>query len=91
MMIHLTCGAESWLQIGQGFFAFAAAGLWLCASLIRVPTDIKSGYGKLIGVDEMSAGFKRQARWNAYAALCAGIAAFLSAVPIITPTCLNLG
>jgi hypothetical protein len=65
--------------------------LWLYASSIRLPTDIKSGYGALVGVEEMNAGFRKQARWNAYAAGCAGIAAFLSAVPIVTPTCLNLG
>jgi hypothetical protein len=46
-----------WLSVAS---AFIAALLWFYASSISVPTDIKSGYGALLGVEEMSAGFKKQ-------------------------------
>ena len=57
--------------------ALCAAGLWFYASKIRVPTDIKSGYGGLVGIEEMSAGFKRQGFWNAVAAAMTGAAVLL--------------
>jgi hypothetical protein len=46
---------------------------------IKVPTNIESGYGKLVGVEEMSAGLKKQTQWNGYAAACTGVAASLQA------------
>jgi hypothetical protein len=61
-----------WLSVASGFIA---ALLWFYASSISVPTDIKSAYGALLGVEEMSAGFKKQARWNAIAAAVTGVAA----------------
>jgi hypothetical protein len=57
-----------------------AAGLWFYASMIKVPTDIESGYGKLVGVKEMSAGFKKQAIWNSYAAVMTAVAVGFQAV-----------
>lgn len=58
--------------------ALGAAGLWLYASIIRVPTDIKSGYGgPLVGVEEMSAAFRKQGFWNAAAAAATGAAVLL--------------
>jgi hypothetical protein len=53
--------------------------LWLYAAVLRVPTNIGSGYGALVGVDEMTAGFKKQANWNSYAALATAAAALLQA------------
>ncbi|MGO8845501.1 MAG: hypothetical protein ACLQFI_09245 [Methylocella sp.] len=57
--------------------ALGAAGLWFYASIIHVPTDIKSGYGSLVGVEKMSAGFKKQGFWNAVAAAMTGTAVLL--------------
>lgn len=57
--------------------ALGAAGLWFYASMIHVPTDIKSGYGKLVGVEKMTAGFKKQGLWNAVAAAMTGAAVLL--------------
>jgi hypothetical protein len=57
--------------------ALGAAGLWFYASTIRVPTNIKSGYGRLEGVEEMSTGFKKQGFWNAVAAAMTGAAVLL--------------
>jgi hypothetical protein len=58
--------------------ALGAAVLWLYASFIRVPTDIKGGYGgPLVGVEEMSAAFRKQGRWNAAAAAATGVAVLL--------------
>jgi len=64
----------SWLSVAA---ALGAAGLWFYASKIRVPTDIKSGFGSLVGIEEMSAGFKRQGIWNAVAAAMTGAAVLL--------------
>jgi hypothetical protein len=65
--------------------ALSAAGLWFYASIIPVPTDIKSGYGRLVGVEEMSAGFEKQAFWNAVAAAMTGAAVILDLVARIFP------
>ena len=73
---------STWIGVAT---AFVAAALWFYASLIHVPTDIKSGFGKLVGVDEMSAGFKKQARWNAFAAAVTGVAAAMQAIALLYP------
>jgi hypothetical protein len=65
--------------------AFIAAVLWFRASLIHVPTQIGSGYGSLVGVEEMSAGFEKQARWNAFAAAMTGVAAVFQGVALWLP------
>jgi hypothetical protein len=64
----------SWLAVAA---ALGAAGLWFYSSIIDVPTDIESGFGKLVGVEEMSAGFKKQGFWNAVAAAMTGGAVLL--------------
>jgi hypothetical protein len=58
---------------------FMAAVLWFYAAWIGVPTHIKSGYEMLVGVDEMSAAFRKQGFWNAAAAVTTGAAALLQA------------
>ena len=72
--------ALSWLSIAAGFVAGA---LWLYAALIKVPTNIGSGYGALVGVEEMTAGFKKQAFWNSCAAIATAVAALLQAAAIM--------
>ena len=62
------------LNVLAAVAALGAAGLWFYASVLHVPTDIKSGYGSLVGVEEMSAGFSRQGFWNAVAAAMTGLA-----------------
>ena len=57
--------------------ALVAAALWFYEASIHVPTDIKSGYGRLVGVDEMSASLKKQGFWNAVAAALTGAAVLL--------------
>jgi hypothetical protein len=67
----------NWLSIIAGFLAGV---LWLYASNIKVPTKLASGYGgNVVGLEEMSAGFKRQAAWNSYAAIATAAAAVLQA------------
>src|SRR5262249_28681561 len=58
-----------WSSIITGFLSGA---LWLYASTITVPTNIGSGYGTLVGVEEMTVGLKKQAIWNSYAAVNCG-------------------
>ncbi len=67
----------SWLSTAV---ALGAAGFWFYSSVIDVPTDIGSGYGRLVGVEEMSAGFKKQGFWNALAAAMTGAAVLLDQV-----------
>jgi hypothetical protein len=71
----------SWFAI---LAAFISGGLWLYASLIKVPTDIGSGYGALVGVKEMSGGFRRQAIWNSWAAGATALAAMLQGATMLT-------
>jgi hypothetical protein len=70
----------SWLSIGAGFLS---GTLWLYAALVRVPTNIESGWGTLVGVDEMSAGFRKQAFWNSCAAVATAAAALFQAAALI--------
>jgi hypothetical protein len=52
-------------------------GSLVYASLVRVPTDLKSAYGTLLGAEEMSVGFQKQGFWNAVAAAITGLAVLL--------------
>lgn len=70
-----------WLSIGAGFLSGA---LWFYAAIIKVPTNFGSGYGALVGVEEMTAGFKKQAIWNSSAAAATAIATVLQAVAMMT-------
>jgi hypothetical protein len=72
--------ALSWLSIVAGFISGA---LWLYAAWIKVPTKIESGWGALVGVEEMTAGFKKQAVWNGWAAIATGTAAVLQATAML--------
>jgi len=71
----------TWLSIIAGFLSGA---LWLYAASIKVPTNIGSGYGTLVGVEEMTAGFRKQAIWNSFAAAATAIAAVLQAIAMMT-------
>ena len=73
-------GALNWLSIVAGFLSGA---LWLYAASIKVPTNIVSGWGALVGVEEMTAGFKKQATWNSYAAVATAAAALLQAAAVM--------
>jgi hypothetical protein len=45
-------------------------------------TNIGSGFGALVGVEEMRAGFRKQATWNSCAAAATAIAALLQAAAV---------
>jgi len=77
MAIH---SALNWLSIVAGF---VAGTLWLYASLVKVPTKIGSGFGALVGVEKMTAGFKKQAFWNSCAAVATAAAALLQAAAML--------
>jgi hypothetical protein len=74
--------AFTWLAIVA---ALASGTLWLRAALIKVPTNIQSGFGALVGVEEMSAGFRRQSIWNSHAAGATAAAAILQMLTLIVP------
>jgi hypothetical protein len=46
---------------------------WFISSMIKIPTEIKSGFGKLVGVEEMTLAFRKQSRFNSSAAFFAAI------------------
>ena len=73
-------GALIWLSIAAGFLSGA---LWLYAASIKVPTNIGSGWATLVGVQQMSAGFRKQAFWNSYAAVATAIAALFQAAAVM--------
>jgi len=68
------------LSIGS---ALISGVLWLYASLIKIPIGISSAWGKLNGVEEMSAGFQKQARWNSIAAFATAFAAGLQGISML--------
>jgi hypothetical protein len=70
----------SWLAI---LSSASSAGLWLVASLIKVPTNIGSGYGGLVGIPEMTQGFARQAAWNGWAAGMTAVAALAQGLSML--------
>jgi hypothetical protein len=71
----------SWLTIITNF---AAALLWWHSATFPVPiNDIKSGWGSLTGVEEVSAAFNLQADWNAWAAGVTGMAVLFQALSLI--------
>jgi hypothetical protein len=72
----------NWLSIAAGF---CSGALWLYAGLIKVPTNIDSAWGTLTGVKEMTAGFKKQAIWNSWAAGATAAAALLQAIAMLIP------
>ena len=72
--------AFSWPAIVAGFLSGV---LWLYAARIKVPTEIGSGFGALVGIEAMSAGFNRQASWNGYAAIATGAAALFQAIAMM--------
>ena len=72
--------ALGWLSIAAGF---TSGALWLYAALIKVPTEIGSGWGAFVGVEEMTAGFKKQTFWNGWAALATAAAAALQAAAML--------
>jgi hypothetical protein len=65
---------------------FLAGLLWFRAARIKVPTTLASGYGGTIeGLQEMAAGFEKQAAWNSYAAVMTALTAVLQALTQILP------
>jgi len=81
-MEEATHNAFIWSSIITGFLSGA---LWFYASSINVPTNIGSGYGALVGVEEMTTGFRKQAIWNSYAAVATAVAVVLQAFGQIFP------
>jgi hypothetical protein len=67
-----------WLSIALGF---VAAGLWLYAARIKVPTNLVSSFGgQAEGLDKMQEGFRRQATWNSLAAMATAVAVLCQAL-----------
>jgi hypothetical protein len=65
-------------------FPFRCALALRCT--IHVPTNIGSGFGTLVGVEELTIGFKKQAAWNGYAAIATAAAALFQAAAMLSPT-----
>jgi hypothetical protein len=79
----------------SALFALFAAGLWLVASRVKTPRELKvfvhigsDGIGG--DVADLARGVAKQSRWNSYAATAAAIAALLQAISAALPTCADL-
>jgi hypothetical protein len=81
------CTTTPRLQLLAASFAFAAAVLWFCSCLVKVP---EIGDDNLIDENMHTLFFslRRQGRLNAYAALCAGFAALVQTILVFGPTCI---
>jgi hypothetical protein len=79
MAAHEVC---SWLAI---ITALLSGLLWLYSALIRIPTEkLGSGFGTLVGLADVTAALKKQALWNASAAIATGLAALLQVIAGLT-------
>src|SRR5690348_12872085 len=85
-------------------FALCAAILWFVSASVRTPeafansVDLSNatwsslrGHGDSSDLMDLGAALKRQSRWSAHAAICAGVAAILGAMPLICWKRLKLG
>jgi hypothetical protein len=89
--------AAQYLNYASAAFAISAAALWFVSALVKTPSsfpiavDISAatwdgsvgGTGYCPDLSNLGYALKRQSRWSAYAATCAGIAAILAAIPLI--------
>ena len=83
---------SQFVNFAGGLFAFAAAILWFISALVRTPETfvirneiLESSFDNSVGafsdsldLNELGKALRRQSRWSARAAVCAGVAAFLS-------------
>ena len=75
----------TWLAIS---FAFVSAVLWFYASILRIPIEkLGSGYGTLVGLEDVKAGIRRQTFWNACAAVATGAAALFQGIAMLSAIC----
>jgi hypothetical protein len=69
------------LQVLSALLSIAAAVLWLRASLLPAPERLKVIIGGEDGfggeLPELFSAFRRQSRWNAFAASCASGSALM--------------
>ena len=85
------------LNYAAAAFAFAAAVLWFISALVKTPPsfsiavevstssydDSAGGTGYSLDLLNLANALRRQSRWNAYAASCAGLAAILGALALL--------
>ena len=81
-----------WLNIFSALFAFLAAIFWLLSTRVKTP-EAFSVHGVSVGGDVSSVhskdfailanALKKQSRFSAWAAMCAGCAAVLQAVELL--------
>jgi hypothetical protein len=79
------------LQISTTIFALAAATLWFISASIKTPTTFEitgADLGGLVRAEspeltELGNAMKRQSRWSALAAKCAGVSAIAQAATIL--------
>jgi hypothetical protein len=77
---------HSWFYWGAVALGFLSGALWVYAARINVPTHLVTAYGgPIVGLDEMRAGFEKQATWNSWAATCTALAVFCQVVATLVP------
>jgi hypothetical protein len=100
---HMSCPTEARLQLLQAGLAVAAAVLWIRSARVEIPsTGRRAGRAAIVrrppgeemtigDLGKISEAFGLQSRRSARAAWCAAIAAFLGAILVYAPACLNMG
>ena len=74
-------GGCSALSIITGF---VAAYLWFRSASENVPIEkIQSAWGTLVGVEEVTAGFKKAAIWNEWASIMTGVSILFQALSLV--------
>ena len=79
------CGLKSACEFASGLSAFAAAGFWFWASWISRGSFLNTPFA------DLERNFTLQARYNAIAAFCAGMAALLQLAVWNMPVCRSFG
>jgi hypothetical protein len=80
-----TCDLKSVCEFLSAFFAFGAAAFWFYASWISRGSLLSTPLGNLDRIEKL------QARCNAIAAACAGLAALLQIAVTRMPVCRAFG
>jgi hypothetical protein len=95
-MTLIYCSVQG-VNYAAAAFALVAAVLWFVSASVKTPAsfDINfeisvssydgsaGGTGYSLGLSNLAEALKSQSRWSGYAAVCAGVAAILTALALI--------
>jgi hypothetical protein len=86
VVLPISCGVASTMQLLGAGFAGAAAVIWFRASLVTMPSTAPDEL-PIGNMGKISESFQEQSRLNVRAALCAALAAVDQAFLTFAPSC----